>query len=172
MPAPLRDLAWRTLYRAGFPAALCWWCVTRPRHRGALVAVHVGDRLLLLRASYRRAWNFPGGSIARGETPEQAARRELAEETGIEAADLRLDRVLHGLWDFQRDEVHVFALRLEALPPLRLDDREIVGFRLATPAAAAALRLTGPVRAWLRVRAQLTTRAGSESGRDGLRDRA
>ena len=148
MPAPLRDLAWRTLYRAGFPAALCWWCVTRPRHRGALVAVHVGDRLLLLRASYRRAWNFPGGSIARGETPEQAARRELAEETGFAAGTLSLHCVLRGIWDFQRDEVHVFALHLDRLPRLRLDNREIVGFRLAAPAELDTLRLTGPVRAW------------------------
>ena len=31
----------------------------------------------------RRIWNFPGGSVRHGETPEVAARRELAEEIGL-----------------------------------------------------------------------------------------
>ncbi|MGO9845157.1 MAG: NUDIX hydrolase, partial [Methylocella sp.] len=28
-----------------------------------------------MRSSYRIEWNFPGGSVRRGETPEVAARR-------------------------------------------------------------------------------------------------
>ena len=32
----------------------------------------------------RRGWEFPGGSIETGESPEEAARREFREETGRE----------------------------------------------------------------------------------------
>jgi 8-oxo-dGTP diphosphatase len=45
------------------------------RHERALVAVYVGSALLLVRSSYRRAWNLPGGSVRRGETPEATAAR-------------------------------------------------------------------------------------------------
>lgn len=37
-------------------------------------------------------WNFPGGGIEEGESPEQACIREVKEETGI---DIRLQRLLY-----------------------------------------------------------------------------
>jgi ADP-ribose pyrophosphatase YjhB (NUDIX family) len=56
---------------------------------GVLAVVRRGERLLLVR---RRnppdagKWGFPGGAQELGETVAEAARRELAEETGIDAA--------------------------------------------------------------------------------------
>ncbi len=152
----LADAAWRTAYRIGFPLARLWWRLTRQRHQGALVAVHVGDALLLVRSSYRRVWSFPGGGLHPNEPPETAARRELAEEIGlVTGAPLRLVGEVTGVWDGRRDHVHMFALRLDVAPALRLDNREIIGARLASLEEARALPLTEPVREYVEGRVGL-----------------
>ena len=46
-------------------------------------------RFLLIRDSYSN-WGFPKGPLEHGETPSEAARRETAEETGLE------NIILHG----------------------------------------------------------------------------
>ena len=136
-------------YRLAYPAARLWWAVRRPRHRGALVCIRVGGAVLLVRQSYRRAWTFPGGGVHPGEAPEPAARRELLEELGLPAPMLCPAAVLHGTWEGQRDEVHMFELILDRLPPLRLDNREVVDARLFAPAELPGLRLSGPARDYL-----------------------
>lgn len=51
---------------------------------GSICIVERSDgALLLVRHSYRRRWGFPGGLLARGETPAAAARREAMEEVGL-----------------------------------------------------------------------------------------
>lgn len=60
------------------------------------VAVVVADpagRVLLVqraREPGRGLWSLPGGFMEIDESPDQAARRELAEETGLEAGPLHL----------------------------------------------------------------------------------
>ncbi|MBF9234986.1 NUDIX hydrolase [Microvirga alba] len=51
------------------------------------VIVHEGQTLLVRRANPPDAglWGFPGGKIEYGETVEEAALRELFEETAVEA---------------------------------------------------------------------------------------
>jgi len=147
----LVDTAWQMVFRLGFPLARIWWRLQRRRHEGALVAIHVGQSLLLLRSSYRSAWNFPGGGVRQGETPEVSARRELAEEIGFVAnAPLHLVGEVCGLWDGRRDRVFLFVLRSDGLPTLRLDNREIVGARLVPIDDLHKVPLTGPVQAYIR----------------------
>jgi 8-oxo-dGTP diphosphatase len=147
--AAVIDFTWRTAYRVAFPLARLSWRITRPRHEGALVAVYVGPALLLVRESYRTAWNLPGGGLRRGETPEATARREMAEEIGLVAGELAAAGVGCGIWDGRRDRVHFFELRLAELPTLRLDNREVTAARLFGPDELPANELTGPLAAYL-----------------------
>jgi 8-oxo-dGTP diphosphatase len=142
--ASLLDFVWRTAFRVGFPLARIWWRLTRPRHEGVAVAA-----LLLVRCSYRAGWHLPGGGVRHGETPDAAARRELAEEIGLTASTLLPLGFTCGIWDGRRDRIYFFELRLDELPKLRLDNREVIEARLISPVELHSMILTGLVAAYL-----------------------
>ncbi|MGK5632415.1 NUDIX hydrolase [Streptomyces sp. URMC 123] len=46
------------------------------------------DRVLLVDPTYKPGWEFPGGVVEAGEPPARAGMREVAEEIGVELADV------------------------------------------------------------------------------------
>ena len=91
MPKNLLAVLWRGaplwVRRAGVWATQARFTVT-----AAVVVADGAGRVLLLKHLFRggSGWGIPGGFLEAGEQPEEAARRELREEAGIELEDLRL----------------------------------------------------------------------------------
>ena len=62
--------------------------------RGGVIVICRKDDKILVQREYSYPvdeilWQFPGGKIEADETPEQAATRELAEESGIKAENAK-----------------------------------------------------------------------------------
>lgn len=55
---------------------------------GALIFNAQGQLFLMRSHKWRGQWVIPGGHIELGETMEQALRREIREETGLEIRDI------------------------------------------------------------------------------------
>jgi 8-oxo-dGTP diphosphatase len=68
-------------------------------HRVVAVVLRRVDQVLLCHRSpgrrwYPDVWDFPGGHVRAGEDPEEALRREVAEELGAELEGVESDPVL------------------------------------------------------------------------------
>lgn len=102
--------------------------------------------LLALRHRFWRGnpWGLPGGYLMRDETVEQAAARELREETGLVATDIRVAEVRSGF----RLRVEIFLVGRIAgepslAPAVSLQGREIHEARWISPAEATTLLRSG-----------------------------
>ena len=98
------------------------------------VAVRRGDTLLLVlrgRPPSLGLHAFPGGRVEPGETLEEAARRELREETALEAAETAAFRTIRVPDDDPAApgfELTVFTASTLAGTPRAGDDAAAVGF--------------------------------------------
>ena len=72
---------------------------------GAVVVSPDGRSVLLLHHAEEDRWCFPKGHVEPGESTEAAARREIAEETGLERVELRgeLTTATYRFFDPTRD---------------------------------------------------------------------
>ncbi len=119
----MRRLGYRLAYRV---LQLVWW-LTRPSQAGVKCIVSAGDRVLLVRHTYgSRAWDLPGGMAKRREAPTDTARREMAEELGLERDDWTPLGVVRGRMAHRHDTIHVYGIELcPPLPDLSLDPGEL-----------------------------------------------
>lgn len=90
------------------------------RHPGAAAVVPFVDapgspdpRVLLIH-QFRHAadgyiWEIPAGRLDRGETPDDCARRELVEETGMRAERLERFTTIYTTPGFTDEQIHLYV---------------------------------------------------------------
>jgi dATP pyrophosphohydrolase len=124
----------------------------RPESVLVVVCTAGGEVLLLERVRPAGWWQSVTGSLDEGESPAEAAVRELGEETGLEAAGLenlglQARFPIHPDWRHRyapgvSDNLeHAFALRLPGRRDIRLEAGAHVGFAWL-PADRAVERAT------------------------------
>jgi 8-oxo-dGTP diphosphatase len=138
-------------YRSAYLMARAWWFVRRPHTFGSVVAVWCDGRLLLVRTSYRRQYNLPGGFLKPRETALEAAVREVSEELRLALPPGGLTLGWHGstFFEHRHDTTTIWEIVLDAQPQIHVDGREVVWAGWWTPAEALTLALSPPVRAYL-----------------------
>ena len=77
----------------------------QPTHKVSVAAmVHDGKGKILLVNSPWRGWEYPGGLIEPGETFEEALRREIREESGVE---VEIERLVGICKNLEKDIVNI-----------------------------------------------------------------
>jgi ADP-ribose pyrophosphatase len=156
-------------------------------HPGAVAIVPLlpDGRVVMVR-QYRHAvgqvlCELPAGTLDPGESPEDCARRELAEETAYQASDLRLLLSIHLSPGYSSEIIHIFlATGLEPTAAAAPDEDERLSIMLLPMDEAVAMVGRGDLRnaaavcgllaaeRWGRMASDRNRIAGAE---DGLRRR-
>ncbi len=138
-------------YRIAYLGLRAWWFVRRPHTHGACVALWHKGQVLMIRSSYRDSYSLPGGFVGGHESSEQAAWRELLEESDIDLQGQPLKLAWSGTLPFEcrQDQVDIWETTAEQAPEFRVLGREIVWAGWMSPADALGLRLLPHVEAYL-----------------------
>jgi 8-oxo-dGTP pyrophosphatase MutT (NUDIX family) len=101
----------KLLLRLAYRVLQLYWFLARPVTLGVRLLPIQGDSVLLVRHSYQDAWFLPGGGVKRGETLEQAIRREAQEECGAQVEELEILGAYTHFYEYKNDHIILFLSR-------------------------------------------------------------
>jgi 8-oxo-dGTP diphosphatase len=139
------DRVYRLAYRLAYPVARRWWRLSG-RHYGVSIAVWFGDTVLAVHHSYKPGLRLPGGGVGWREDHHEAAVRELREEVGVTLDPAQLTLVASN----PRGSFHLYEARVETMPELVIDRREITEARFVRPTLLYEIGYRNRVGAYLR----------------------
>ncbi|MDP3661535.1 MAG: NUDIX domain-containing protein [bacterium] len=115
------NMFWNTIN----PFRRLYWFIFKPRTRGVKVLVVWERKILLVRLGYAHLeWTIPGGGVHRGESYEEAARREIKEEVGIVLDGIKKIGEYESRKEHKRDTVVCFRATVQN-PIFHVDGIEI-----------------------------------------------
>jgi ADP-ribose pyrophosphatase YjhB (NUDIX family) len=100
------------LNKIGLPIVKLYWLIFRPKTSGVKCVVENNGKILWIRNVYgKRRWTFPGGTMNKNKAPENAVRREVKEEVGLDVIDLRFLRDFISEVEYKKDRIYVFLAK-------------------------------------------------------------
>ena len=120
------------------------------RQVAVVVAINAaGEALIQQRRasqSYGGYWEFPGGKVEAGETPEGAAKREMREETGLTTAPQKWLRLQYG-----DTQLHFFKARQWRGRARGKEGQALRWLRIGAPPPAKWLPANNNIWKWLQL---------------------
>ncbi|MBI4372951.1 MAG: NUDIX hydrolase [Candidatus Omnitrophica bacterium] len=120
-------------------------------HPGAAVVIpHLGSDQFVLIRQYRTAvrkviWEFPAGTLERGEAPLACAKREIVEETGFEAGKWQKLGLLYPAPGISTELMHIFLASELKPSKMSLDRDEFIQRKIVSFSRLQKMILSGRI---------------------------
>ncbi len=120
-------------YKIINPFRIAFWFITRPRTRAVKCLIEHNGKFVLVRHTYgHKQWTTPGGGVDKNESSEEAVRREMKEELGLELGDVKLVGSYVNVKNFKTDDIEIFYTKVTE-PKVHTDEIEIKEFGWFAP---------------------------------------